>query len=176
MIGVGDRDTGDEYLGSLPPSPEHVARACAGYRRKRDTLRRRSEEERFALRCIRHAMTHGLELPSGGWHFVHQEWRFATSDGGGKLDLLGVDVKCGELVVIELKSSRAKLSDLDRKGRDAREQARHYALLLHAGRAQYYPFFERLARAMASAHGGSAVMRELRLDPDHEPRAVAWCP
>ncbi len=176
MIGVGDRDTGDEYLAHLPPSSEHVAHACEGYRRKRDTLRRRSEEERFALRCIRHALEHGLQLPRGGWHFVHQEWRFATGDGGGKLDLLAVDAERAELVVIELKGSRAKLSERDREGRDALAQARHYASLLHAGRAQYYPYFERLARAMAAAHDGPLALQELRLDPDHEPRFAAWCP
>ena len=176
MIGVSDRGTGDENLRTLPPTRSHVRRACEGYARKRDSLRRRSGEEVYALKCIRHAMTHGLRLPRGHVYFVHQEWRFATADGGKKLDLLAVDLERCRLVVIELKSNRTKLHQPDRHGRDAQAQAEHYAALLYAGRATYYPFFERLARALAKVHSGPEAMQTLVLDPNAHPDALAWAP
>jgi hypothetical protein len=141
MIGVSGRNTGDEYLDGIPPSAQQVAIAYAGYCSKRDSLQRRSEEERFALRCIRHALGNGLRLPNTDWYFIHQEWRFPSGLDVGKLDLLAVDAANRRLVVIELKDSEGKSLTRDRRGRTAAEQAATYADLFVERRTELYPFF-----------------------------------
>ena len=176
MIGVSGRDTGDEYLASIPPSAEQVAIAFAGYCKKRDSLQRRSEEERFSLRCIQHALANRLRLPDSDWYFIHQEWRFPSGMAVGKLDLLAVDPMQSQLVVIELKDSEAKALARDGRGRTAEEQAEAYADLLVEHRAELYPFFERLARAMAVAYGGPDSMKELELDLELRPTTAVWWP
>jgi len=165
MIGVSDRNTQDEYLQVLPPTAADV-RQARGYLRKRKSLKRESEEERFSLRCVRESLGSGLRLPKTQWHFVHQEWRFPT---GGKLDILAVDLRLGELVVIELKESLAKCQG-------ATIQAEEYAALLHVHRRAFIPYFEQLARALARRYGGPEKMRVLSLQPDHRPRTEVWFP
>lgn len=44
-----------------------------------------------------------------------------TEAGGGKLDILAVDIDASEFVVIELKGSEAKTKDRDKHGRNAME-------------------------------------------------------
>ena len=176
MIGVSGRDTGDEVLTSLPPSPSHISRAVAGYLAKRDSLRRDSPEEQFALSLVRGALEGGLHLAPTRLAFVHQEWRMPTEAGGGKLDLLAVDLRSRQLVVVELKKSREAAAERDSKGRNAREQAESYATILHYYRTASYPFFQSLAQANAKLWGGPAEMTTLTLDPEKKPRAVVWFP
>jgi hypothetical protein len=165
MIGVGARGSSEHRLRTLPPSAEHAAKASLGYVVKREGLRRRSEEERFALRLMAHAFSHALHLPQFDAWFVHQEWKLPSGD---KLDILGVEPASGHLVIVEFKRS-------ERDARGARQQAEAYAHSLHAHRAALYPFFERLARALARAHDGPLVMQTVTLDPDHTPHVrVAW--
>lgn len=176
MIGVGPRHPKMEYLTRLPPSPEYVQQAAHGYILKRDTLARESNEEQFALECICHAFEHSLQLPNSTLYFVHQEWRMPTESGGDKLDLLAVDIKANELVVVELKSSLAKTHQRNKHGRDASEQAQHYASIIHANRLEFYPFFQELAQATAEVWGGPTEMKTLELSPDHVPRCEVWTP
>ena len=176
MIGVGPRGQTMEYLTQVPPSPEYVQQAAVGYVQKRDSLARVSHEEQFALECIRYAVENGLQLPESTLHFVHQEWRMPTETGGGKLDLLAVDAKANELVVIEQKSSRAKTHQRDKHGRDAGEQAQHYASVTHENRGELYPFFSELVQATAEVWDGPSEMKALDLEPDHTPRCEVWTP
>lgn len=176
MIGVSGRGTGDEYLSSIPPSAEQVATAYAGYCEKRDSLQRRSEEERFALRRIHHALANRLRLPNTDWFFIHQEWRFPSGIGVGKLDLLAVDPAQRRLVVIELKDSELKTLARGGRGRTAEEQAATYADLFVEHRIELYPFFERLAQAMAGAYDGPDSMKELELDRELRPATSVWWP
>ncbi|AKF05865.1 hypothetical protein [Sandaracinus amylolyticus] len=173
MIGVGGRDRDDHVVARLPPSTAHVERALAGYEAKRATLARPSIEERHALALIAGALAGDLSLPWPGVFFVHQEWRFADRT---KIDLLAVDPSRGRWTVIELKKSEAAARANDpRKGGDAWAQARAYAQRLHAERAELYPFFERIARALARHHGAPSAMCELRVDAEHVPDVlVAW--
>jgi len=176
MIGVGPRNQKMEYLTKLPPSSEYLQQAVEGYIQKRDTLDRESHEEQFALRCIDHALQNGLKLPESTLHFVHQEWRMPTETGGGKLDLLAVDTKANELVVVELKSSGAKTHQRDKHGRDAGEQAQHYASVVHANRRELYPFFSQLAQATAKVWDGTPALKALELSSEHVPRCEVWTP
>lgn len=176
MIGVGDRDSGDENLAAIPPTEEQVLSAVEGYRRKRDSLQRSSDEERFALRTIRHALEHGLKLPGKDWYFIHQEWRMPTALGGGKLDLLAVEPEAKRLVVVELKGSKAKTTARDKHGRNAQQQAEHYAEVLWQRKEETYPFFDDLARAMALVHGGPDSMHALELDRNMNPMTAVWWP
>lgn len=165
-----------EYLTKLPADPEYVTEATRGYIEKLETLKRRSEEERFALLCIRKALKNGLKLPLGRSLFLHQEWRMPTDNGRGKLDLLALDPALGQLVVIELKGSRDKLTVRDMHGHDAAEQARHYADVLFQNRQELYPFLEDLARITARVWSGPQSMRDVTLDPDRAPRCEVWGP
>lgn len=176
MIGVGGRNTAEHVLATLPPSDALVRQAAAGYFLKRDGLRRRSEEERFVLRCIRHALTNALRLPGAGWAFLHQEWRFPSSDGGGKADLLAIDVPSHRLVVIECKSSERATTVPDSSGRVAAEQAAHYADLVHRHRGELYPFFNQLAAALAAVYDGRGLPESFELDPEHQPGTEVWWP
>ena len=176
MIGVGDRGDNMEYLKVLPPSADYVSRAGDGYRRKRDSLKRASGEEQYALYLIRHAFEHGLTLPGTSLSFVHQEWRMPTEAGGGKLDLLAIDIEAKELVVVELKESESKIGKRDKHGRDAMAQAQHYADTLYQNRHEIYPFFQSLAMATAAVWDGLAGMKTLKIEPDHKPRHEVWCP
>lgn len=124
------------------------------------------------LSLLAQAMKAGLQLP-GGLHLVCQEWRLPVASGrGDKLDLLAVDLGARALVVIELKRSWEATQKVDRHGRDAEEQAEHYAELLYEHRQVLYPFFERVARALARHHDGPEAMRSQSLDPGHHPRAI----
>ena len=80
------------------------------------------------------------------------------------------------LVVIELKDSELKSFARDRRGRTAAEQAAVYADLFIEHRAELYPFFERLAHAMANAYGGPAPMTTFQLDADLRPATAVWWP
>jgi hypothetical protein len=176
MIGVDEKKSHTEKLQAIPPSEEQVRVAVEGYRRKRDALQRSSEEERFALQKIRYALAHGLQLPDCNWFFIHQEWRMPTTTGGGKLDLLAVNPSARQLVVIELKGSRAKTSERDKHGRDALQQAEHYAEVLWQHKDETYPFFEKLARAMARVYDGPETMLEVELDRSLPPATAVWWP
>lgn len=128
------------------------------------------------LRCIRQALDDGLRLPGAGWCFLHQEWRLPTSVGGGKVDLLAIDLQGRRLVVIECKSSEAATKVADRSGRDAAAQAAEYAALIHHHRAELYPFFNRLASALHAVYGGPEELRDLQLDLDRPPTTAVWWP
>lgn len=175
MVGVGGRDTGDEYLSDLPPPRGHVERAVAGFRAKLATVHDQKPEEQFSLRLLDKALRSGLALRDQ-LHFICQEWRLSTTDRGDKLDILAVDVAARQLVVVELKRSAEATHASDKNGRVAIEQARYHAAALYEHRLEYYPFFERLARALAKRHGGPLAMQELVLGRDLRPRAVVWVP
>lgn len=173
MVGVGGRSSGSCTIKSLPPGEEDVRRACALYRGKIATLKRPSKEERFAILLIGGALMEGLSLPRAGTSFIHQEWKLPS---GKKVDLLGIEPGQGRLVVVELKASEKEARQVDaRKGGTAWDQARGYSDELHAGRADFYPFFERVARAMAQIYGGHDDLRRVTLDRSRPPAtAVAW--
>lgn len=175
MLGVGARDSGQEHLSRLPPTDEQVRVAVEGFREKVRTVRDRKPEEQFSLSLLARALGTGLGLPES-LHLVCQEWRLPTEDGGDKLDLLAVDLSARALVVVELKRSHDAARAPDRHGRDAAAQADHYADLLHQHRQALYPYFQRLARALARHHDGPEAMRTLLLDPEQRPRALVWTP
>lgn len=148
MVGIGAARTRQHLLRSLPPSRQAVAAAADGYRQKVAALRRSSAEDRFALRCIGHALRHRLQLPGTGLLFVHQEWRLPD---GGKIDLLAVDPADGQLHVIELKADPGDVAA-------AEVQARRYADAVHAAAGELAPFLTRLLAAHAAIYApGSPV-------------------
>jgi len=167
MIGVGGRSTRDHILRSCPPSEAIVERAAAGYLEKRDTLDRRSDEERFVLRCIEHGLQNGLRLPGGKWTFVHQEWRMPTSAGGGKADLIAVDSD-GRLVVIEAKQS-------ERIAIGAEAEAARYAAWFHSHRTEIYPYLTELVRALSAVYAGDHSTTP-EIDPARSPATAVWWP
>lgn len=173
MIGVGGREDRDHELRELPPDAEHVSKAVAGYDAKRSSLARHCVEEHCAARAIARAFERDLELPEPGLCFVHQEWRLP---GRVRIDILGVDLTTRRWVIVELKRSAAEATRTSaRKGGDAAAQARAYTLALQEHRAELYPYFQRVARALARHHDGPPAMRALEVDPDHVPETlVAW--
>ena len=166
MIGVGTRDTEEHKLrGDLPPSKDKIRQAVAGYWDKVNSLQRVSREEQFALRIMRQAYDRGLAMGTSGLYFVAQEWRLPS----GKLDILAIRPEQGRLVVVELKSDEQAARG------SADEQGRGYAQEIYSYRRELYPFFQRLARAMARVHGAGAGMDEVVLDEGMEPEVVvAW--
>jgi hypothetical protein len=176
MIGVGARNTREHVLNVLPPTETFVRLAAAGYSAKRDSLMRRSAEERYVLGCILHAVTNQLRLPGSTWYFLHQEWRLPTTASSGKIDLLAVDLERRQLVVIECKHSPAAAAARDRAGRTAEQQARSYADVVYEHRSDLYPFFERLGAALAAVYDAPPALRALRLDPQHRPMTAVWWP
>ena len=171
MIGVGTRGTKQHLLHTLPPDPEKVRVAAAGYAAKRASLVRPSLEENYALRLVSSALANGLKLDSG--YFITQEWRLPSY---GKIDVLSADPEQGCLVIIELKKSEHEARIVSgKKGGNAWDQARAYANMVHRHRHKLYPFFERLGRALAHNHSAPEEMRDLSLDFDKEPRTlVSW--
>jgi hypothetical protein len=172
MVGVG-MDQRQHCLQQLPPTAAAVRAAYAGYLKKLIRMKRSSKEERFALELLSNALEGDLSLPITGVYLVHQEWRFPE---GGRLDILGVDPVRSQLVVIELKSSgQAAQKPEAKKVGNALAQAEDYADRLFRLRQVFYPFFQRLARAMARAHGAPPAMVGVELDPQLRPRAeVLW--
>ena len=167
MIGVGTDGTKEHKLrGDLPPSQAEIRQAVAGYRDKVNSLKRVSAEEQFALRIMRRAYDRGLAMGTSGLYFVAQEWKLPS---GVRLDILAVRPEQGRLVVVELKSDeRAARGSAD-------EQGQGYAQEIHAYRRELYPFFQRLAQAMAEVHGAEAGMDRVVLDEGVEPEVVvAW--
>jgi hypothetical protein len=174
MVEVGEEGTQQHSLRRLPPDARQVARACEGYEAKVATLERICEKERFSLAIVARALADDLSLPRAGTYFVHQDWRLPEGD---TLDLLGVEPASGRLLAIVLEGSRAEARAEDpSKGGDARAQAKLYADLLYRDRRELYPFFERLARALARHHRGPEALRSLRLDPARRPRCAVWWP
>lgn len=173
MIGVGAKGTNQHTLTTLPPDPTSVKAAVAGYEQKRESLNRGSAEETYALGLIGRALSSGLALPRSSTYFVTQEWRLPST---GKTDLIGVDPATGRLVIIELKSTEADArGSAGKKGGDAWHQARSYAAEVHAHRRELYPFFQRLARALAQNHDAPPEVCGVTLDPEHMPDAcVSW--
>jgi hypothetical protein len=172
MVGVGGRDSREHLLTRLPPTPAGLQQAVYGYRQKVETLGRASDEERFALACIRTALVNGLRLRSD-LIFLHQEWRFPD---GGKLDLLAVDPANGQLVVIELKKSAQAGQMRNRDGLDAEGQAQKYAAHLYRYRTSFQPFAVRLLGAMARIHAQEAGLDGLLVELSREPRTEVWWP
>jgi len=174
MIGVGGGSVRPSLTAaSLPPTAERVSSMVEAYEEKIACLSRTSSEEMFAVRALARALDDGLRLPLPRLHLVHQEWRLAE---GGRIDLLGVNPGSRRLAVIELKKSATEARRVDpKKGGDAWAQALHYAELLFAQRSEYYPLFEKLARAMAELHDGPEPMKTLELDVSLRPEThVLW--
>ena len=168
MVGVG---TGNCCINALPPSADEVEAAATAFRVKVATMGRSSVEERYALSRIRAALNSQLALRDG-LLFLHQEWRFSSSD---KLDILALDESSGRLVVIEIKKSEAAaLRTRDAKGRTAAEQAALYVGLLARGRDEYVPFFQRLAAALARIYRPDGPIP--RIDRALPPRWEVWWP
>jgi len=174
IVAVGAEGTQQHSLRRLPPDARRVARACEGYEAKLAASTRVSAVDRFSLAIVARALAEDLSLPRAGTYFVCQGWRFPE---GGTVDLVGVEPASGRLLVVVLKGSRAESRKEDQdKGGDARAQATLYADRLYRDRRELYPFFERLARAMAQHHGGPRSLRNLRLDPGRKPRCAVWWP
>lgn len=169
MVGVGDAD--DCCLSALPPSPDAVASAAVAYRAKIAAMVRNSAEERHVFARIRAALANALELEEG-LLFLHQEWRFANRE---KLDVLAVDSRSGQLVVIEAKATRnAALQERDAKGRTAAEQAASYAERLLTHSVQCTPFFQRLAIALGRIYDPSR--QAVQIDGAVLPSCELWWP
>jgi len=169
MVGVGAAGGGS--LEVMPPTREAVGIAARAFRAKLDSMTRPSVEERYVIARIRAALANGLALDDD-LVFLHQEWRFPSSD---KLDLLAVDVRTGQLVVIEAKKSEAAaLRERGGKGRTAAEQAAEYVALLHAHAAECMPFFQRLASAMSRIYRPSG--ESIHIDASLPPRWELWWP
>jgi hypothetical protein len=174
MVAVGAVGTTHHNLTRLPAQSAFVERAVRGYETKIAGMGRASPEERYSLNLVSGALSAGLILEGLGVHFVSQEWRFPV---GGRMDILGVDLAQRRLVVVELKASARHAAKVDaRKGGDATQQAEAYAELLFRERAVLYPFFERLARAMARIYQGPEAMKQLRLDMTLGPSVLVAAP
>ena len=176
MISVGRRGKRDDVLRSLPPSERLVEAAAAGYADKRDGLGRGSEEERFALGQIAHALSNGLRLGESGWLFLHQEWRLRLATGPGKIDLLAFDPLHRRLVVIECKATEAHAGRPDPHGWIASRQADEYAESIWGGRAELYPFFSELVRSMAAVYAPDDGLETFELDLGVRPTTAVWWP
>jgi hypothetical protein len=169
MVGVGS--TGDCCIDTLPPPQSLVASAALFYRAKVSAMVRESAEERHVIARIRAALADGLAL-GGDLLFLHQEWRFSTSE---KLDVLAFDSRTGQLVVIEAKSTRnAALHERDGKGRTASEQAASYAARLMTHSAECAPFFQGLALALGRIYRPD--QNAARIDGSVLPRCELWWP
>jgi hypothetical protein len=169
MVGVGGPD--DCCLSALPPSPDAVGSAAVAYRAKVAAMVRNSAEERHVVARIRAALASSLELEDG-LLFLHQEWRFANRE---KLDVLAVDSRSGQLVVIEAKATRnAALQERDAKGRTAAEQAASYAALLLTNSLECTPFFQRLAIALGRIY--DPARQAVQIDGTVLPRCELWWP
>ena len=169
MIGVGAIGTNEHILSTLPPDEEKVRHAVEGYEAKRESMKRASSEEAYALRLIASALSNGLSL--GSAYFITQEWRLPSNQ---KVDILCADPKQDCLVVIELKSSENE-AQATRTGSNAWEQAQSYADRIYEDRQELYPFFEQLGRTLAQNHGAPAELRNLNLDLKRRPRVlVSW--
>lgn len=172
MIGVGARSSKKQHvLPAMPPDPAKVQLAVEGYEAKRDSLGRCSLEETYSLRLVASALEDGLSL--GPFYFITQEWRLPS---GRKIDILCADPEGQCLVVVELKDSEKEAFLVERsKVGNAWDQARAYAEEIYEHRGEFYPFFQRLGRALARHHGAPARMRDLTLDLGKSPRcAVSW--
>ena len=163
MAGVGGRESGQEYLVSLPPSPGTVASAVDGYRMKVAGMRRRSVEERFALGLIRQALEGELVLPGSDLLFLCQEWRLPS---GGRIDLLAVDPDSGQLVVIELKGDGGSTGSALTQARDYAREVEEYAVLL-------LRFFDQLAAAMGAGYRRWSMPQ---IGPEAEVGVEVWWP
>jgi len=179
MIGVGTRDTHEDRLSRIPPTAEAIQRACVGYEAKRDSLKRDSAEERYALQLMAGALDGNLSLNCGqqGLFYVHQEWRFATEGREKKIDILAAEPASGRFWTIELKATEADARFYDpRKGGDAWAQAADYANLLYSNRAELYPYFERLTRALAKAHNAPDILKTFKTIDSLPGSLVLWPP
>jgi|GEM_PF-398448 len=170
MVGVGP--AGDCSLQVVPPTSADVEAAARAFRDKAGAMKRDSaEEERYVIARIRAALANGLALDDD-LVFLHQEWRFPSGD---KIDVLALDVRTGQLVVIEAKKSEAAaLRERDGEGRTAAEQAAEYVAQLVAHASECMPFFQRLASAMSRIYRPSA--EELRVEASLPPRWEVWWP
>jgi len=168
MVGVGGAD--DCCITALPSS-QAVASAAVAYRAKVAAMVRNSAEERHVIARIRAALANALELEDG-LLFLHQEWRFSNQE---KLDVLALDSRSGQLVVIEAKATKsAALQERDAKGRTAAEQAASYAARLLAHSVEYTPFFQRLAVAIGRVY--SPARQAVQIDGAALPRCELWWP
>jgi hypothetical protein len=128
-------------------------------------MKRRSVEERYVLERVRAALENRLELAED-LLFLHQEWRFSSSR---KIDILALDRRAGQLVVIEAKKSEAAAFQPG-----TAKQAADYVEQLTAHGAECVPYFERLASALARAY--SEPEDELRVSIKRPPRWEIWWP
>lgn len=131
-------------------------------------MRRHSAEERYVLARIREALESGLHLDEN-LAFLCQEWRFPSA---GKIDLLALDIRNGQIVIIEAKSAEAIRKSYRESA--AREQAAEYVERYWAHAKEYMPFFQRLASAMERIYGQSGG--GLRVDASLVPRWEVWWP
>jgi hypothetical protein len=163
MVGVGA--SGGCRIAALPPLQCDVEAAVQAYRVKVAAMKRCSPEERYVIARIRAALSAELEL-GDGLLFLHQEWRFTTSD---KIDVLAVDARSGQLVVVEAKQSEAKaLAPL------TFEQATGYVALLTSSWSEYLPYLQRLATALARIYRPHVPAPSI--DASLRPRWEVWWP
>lgn len=174
MISVGAA-SGRGVLKRLPPLSERINTMVGAYEHKRNNLARGSLEELFSLRLIAAALANKLRLSGTPWLFVAHEWRVPLSnESNGKIDLLGFDPSTRRLVVIELKASEAAARKRDPNGWDATRQANEYADAIFQGRAELYPFFDRLIAAQTKVYSSNAEI--LSLDTSLRPTTTVWWP
>lgn len=163
MVGIGGIN--DCCISALPPAPSAIEGAVQAYQAKLAALKRRSVEERYVLARIRKALENGLEL-GDGLLFLHQEWRLSSSR---KIDVLALDRRNGQLVVIEAKKSEATAFHPG-----TAKQAAEYAAQLGAHAAECGPYFERLAAALARAYCFDAQADPVNIS--QPPRWEIWWP
>jgi hypothetical protein len=169
-VGVGGSASGACSISALPPTQAYLAAVVLAYNAKAAAMVKTSVEDRFVIAHIRRALGDGLRL-RGDLLFLHQEWRFP---GSGKIDLLALDTRRAQLVVIEAKRSEAAAKrERDKKGRSASDQALEYVGQLARHADEYFPYFERLLVALAHVYRDGAPVK---LDRSQPPRWEVWWP
>lgn len=163
MVGIGGMN--DCCISALPPAQSALEGAAHAYQAKLASMKRRSVEERYVLARVRAALENRLEL-GDDLLFLHQEWRFSSSR---KIDILALDRRAEQLVVIEAKKSEAAAFQPG-----TAKQAARYVEQLAAHDAECIPYFERLASALARAYCGDG--NELRVSIRRPPRWEIWWP
>lgn len=161
MVGVGP--AGDCCINAVPPDFDDISVAVRAFRDKVAAMTRGSDEERYVIARIRKALVQQLELEEGVV-FLHQEWRLPSS---GKIDVLALDTRKGQLIVIEAKRS-------ERARAQGREQAAQYVAELKAHANEYLPYLQRLASAMSRIYRTSGEVA--RIDERLSPRWEVWWP
>jgi hypothetical protein len=141
-------------------------------RRLDDRLREQGETV-VADQLARCALDGSLGEPAGdGLYHLWKGWQLP---GAEQISVVAADAAAGRLVVIEAARSRTAAQRRDTAGRTAARRALHHADLILARRSAYYPFFERLARALGRLHGAEEL-QAFEVNWDDRPGTRVWLP